>query len=329
MIGSALVDNGQGDKAVAIVQQALAERPDDDFLREAAELILTRGIPSFHRPMLADEARNDAYARAIARAASGRMVLDIGTGSGLLAMLAARAGARRVVACEANPALAATAREIVAANGLESVVEIVGRHSTKLEVDPDLGGPADLVITEIFGNDLVGEGALAAIADALGRLASDEAQIIPARAVVRIALASLDSAPRPRPAIVRGLDLSLFGRHSKRSFTVNTNNRALALRSAAGDLFRFDFRASQTLAAGRSSVALQSFGGRVDGIVQWLRLDLDRQTQFENAPGSDVASHWAAIFSPFTKSRDTAAGEEIRACGWHDQQHLLVWEAAA
>lgn len=55
---------------------------------------------------------------AIEAAVPGKVVLDIGTGSGLLAMMAARAGAARVIACEMNAAVAETARRIIAANGL-------------------------------------------------------------------------------------------------------------------------------------------------------------------------------------------------------------------
>ena len=60
-------------------------------------------LPAYHFPMLADAARNGAFDRAL-RAAIGRFkalhggrgprVLDIGSGSGLLAMMAARAGAQ-------------------------------------------------------------------------------------------------------------------------------------------------------------------------------------------------------------------------------------------
>jgi pimeloyl-ACP methyl ester carboxylesterase len=53
---------------------------------------------AFHRSMLADDGRVDAFVRAIeAVVRPGAVVVDIGTGSGILAMVAARAGARRVV----------------------------------------------------------------------------------------------------------------------------------------------------------------------------------------------------------------------------------------
>src|SRR5687767_7106476 len=111
--------SGKGDQAVAIVERALEEHPDDPLWRAAAQAVLSNGVPGYHRSMLADAPRNDFYARAIRETVRpGDVVLDIGTGSGLLAMLAAQAGAARVVACEANPALAATAREIVKRNGL-------------------------------------------------------------------------------------------------------------------------------------------------------------------------------------------------------------------
>ena len=57
--------------------------------------------------MINDDERNAAYERALARAVTpDSVVFEIGTGSGLVAMMAARAGARLVVTCEAVPVLA-------------------------------------------------------------------------------------------------------------------------------------------------------------------------------------------------------------------------------
>ena len=70
------------------------------------------GVMSYHFPMVADRARNDAFDRALVRAiASFKLahddrsprVLDIGSGSGLLAMMAARAGALEVHSLEMVP----------------------------------------------------------------------------------------------------------------------------------------------------------------------------------------------------------------------------------
>lgn len=74
------------------------------------------------------------------------LVLDIGTGTGLLAMMAARRmrqanGTGSVVGCEVHPATAMLARRIVAANGLEDTVDVVGVRSNDLVVgDPGACG---------------------------------------------------------------------------------------------------------------------------------------------------------------------------------------------
>ena len=325
-LGCALMESGRGDKAVALVEQALAKRPDDPLLREAAEAILTYKIPGFHREMLADEARNSAYRQAIEGAdLAGKSVLDIGAGSGLLAMMAARAGAARVFACEANPALAATARAIVAANGFGDRVRILACHSSALDAERDLGGGADVIVSEIFSNDLIGEGALRALAHAMTALARPGARILPSAATIRVALADYDGRGHPPIGTVEGLDLALFNRHAARAFNVATDHRRLALRSAACDLFRFDFQHAREFPEARATVRAEAAGGRVNGIVQWIRLELDDDVAYENAPGERTRSHWPAIFHPFDAAIEPRAGAGFAIHGWHDERRLLIW----
>jgi len=70
--------------------------------------------------------RNAAYDAALKNAMRpGMRVLDIGSGTGLLALVAARAGAERVYSCEMNPAVADAAREIVELNGYSGKVQIL------------------------------------------------------------------------------------------------------------------------------------------------------------------------------------------------------------
>ncbi len=83
----------------------------------------------WYPPMLTDTRRHALFHRAIQQAVGrlkGRQgqeggeitVLDVGTGTGLLSLEAAAAGATRVVACEGYPAVAAVAAEVVAAAGM-------------------------------------------------------------------------------------------------------------------------------------------------------------------------------------------------------------------
>ena len=94
-----------------------------------------------------DRDRTAAYREAIAAAASGKVVLDIGTGAlALLAVFAAQAGAKHVYAIEVQPAAAEAARETIAANGLSDRVTVLEGFSTDERVV--LPVKAELIIHE-------------------------------------------------------------------------------------------------------------------------------------------------------------------------------------
>ncbi|GBG25943.1 Histone-arginine methyltransferase CARMER [Hondaea fermentalgiana] len=105
--------------------------------------------------MLQDHTRTGTYQRAIYENPSDfadKVVLDVGTGTGILAIFAARAGARKVYAVEASD-MADCAERLVRANNLEGVVEVV---KGKLE-DIELPEKVDVIISEPMGFLLVHE----------------------------------------------------------------------------------------------------------------------------------------------------------------------------
>lgn len=323
-LGLSLIASGKGDTASALARKARATCPDDPLLQAMCDKIFAHEIPKFHLAMLRDNPRNEAYRQALETVVAGKRILDIGTGSGLLAMMAARAGAAHVYACEAKPMLAATAREIVAANGLADKITVFAKHSGDLDRERDLGGGAEIVVSEIFSHTLLGEKVLPSLNHAQKALCVPGARFLPEQASIRIALADLHTPTAPITT-VDGFDLSLFGRHISPTHRFNQGAPDLTLRSAPADLFQFDFaRAAPQFE--RANVSLVSAGGQVNAIVQWIRIDFLPGIAYENAPSPSGHSHWALVATPLRRPRETRVGERINIGGWRDDTTVLAWE---
>jgi len=131
--------------------------------------------PVEHARMLHDDRRTGEYLAALAQAVRpGDVVLDIGTGSGVLAIAAARAGARHVFAVEASD-IAEVAGRVFAANGMEDRITLVTGWSRQI----DLPEPADLLVSEVIGNEPLEEEILETTLDARRRLLKPGARLLP------------------------------------------------------------------------------------------------------------------------------------------------------
>ncbi|CAN6861288.1 unnamed protein product [Brassica oleracea var. botrytis] len=108
------------------------------------------------KDMLSDRVRMDAYFNAVFENKhhfAGKTVLDVGTGSGILAIWSAQAGARKVYAVEAT-SMADHARALVKANNLEHVVEVIQGSVEDISL-PDKA--VDVIISEWMGYFLLRE----------------------------------------------------------------------------------------------------------------------------------------------------------------------------
>lgn len=128
-----------------------------------------------HVDMLNDRVRTDAYLAAIQEVVRpGDVVLDIGTGTGVFAVAAARAGAAHVYAIEAT-GIASAAREVFEANGVADRVTLLEGLSPEVT----LPTRATVLVAELIGLDPLAERILETTRDAVDRLLTPGARLIP------------------------------------------------------------------------------------------------------------------------------------------------------
>ncbi|KRZ52875.1 Protein arginine N-methyltransferase 7 [Trichinella nativa] len=172
--------------------------PDTKYINASPQSYTNENYLSLsYGDMLMDNERNQAFQRAIESALEKYCnkdfvhVIDIGSGSGYLAMLAARASANRVTAVEQCSNLVECARKIVERNGFKDVITVIEASSTEIN-ERNIGGRADIVVAEIFDTELIGEGAINIFRSACHDLLKSNAMVIPAVASVYVrAISSL------------------------------------------------------------------------------------------------------------------------------------------
>ncbi|GAB1538560.1 hypothetical protein NUACC21_12220 [Scytonema sp. NUACC21] len=250
-------------------------------------------IPRWHFAMLNDVERNKAFETAIKHIVRPNCtVLDIGAGSGLLAMMAARHGAS-VTSCEMIQPIAQMAKKIIAINGFKDQIKIVSKKSDDLVVGLDLAQRADVLITETVDCGLVGEGILPIIRHARQALLTPDATIVPAKAVVKFSLLESHLVHNLNFASdATNFDVSPFNVFSTSGyFPVRLWIWPHRLLSKPTTAFEFDFRVDSLKPRQKEICVQVQHNGTVHGVVFWFELDLGNGVVLSNAVNNEK-SHW-------------------------------------
>jgi type II protein arginine methyltransferase len=318
---------GQSGEAIANLRRAVALNPGLAEARTNLRTAYRDVIPGWHFAMVGDAKRNDAFEAAIASTVRGRKVLDIGTGAGLLAMMAARAGAKSVTTCESVSLIAERAREIVALNGLADRIVVVDKRSTDLAVGAGIAERAEVLITEVFSSDLLHEGVLPTVEHAHQHLLAPGAIVIPAAAS---AMGYLIGGPVIASMLftgrTNGFDLSPFNDFAPPNLAVSLDALPHEILSDDFELLRFDLKSKVFPMGGRPVTITARRPGVCAGVAQWIRLELDEKTRYENRPPSDPGSsaHWEQILYRFPKLVPVKAGDMVRLSVRHDRKQISI-----
>ncbi|OEJ66255.1 tetratricopeptide repeat protein [Magnetovibrio blakemorei] len=287
---------------------ALKILPNFENAQIAYKSLITGQVAPWHFPMMNDVPRNIAYENAIKSTInSDSIVLDIGTGSGLLAMMAARSGARSVDAAEMVPAIAHAATNIIKRNGFDHIIKVHNAVSTSLKVGTDIPKKANVLVTETFDVGLLGENAVESIKHARANLLTDDAVIIPQSAQVFCALfESMEIYKRGRVGIVSGFDLSPFNDLARPYDQLCLNDYAYEFISEELAIFDIDFM-GKAITPDKKEMAVRPLKSAVcHGVALWFRLHLDGTQIFDTAADQNADNHWEqAIFyldAPITVS---------------------------
>ncbi|MFO1189196.1 MAG: tetratricopeptide repeat protein [Alphaproteobacteria bacterium] len=309
-------------EAIAGVEMAARLRPDDPLIRQTLRRLYSRAVPAWHFPMMNDTARNAAYQAAIQRAVGpDTHVLDIGCGAGLLSLLAAGAGARRVTAIEANATIAAAAADVMERNGVADRVKVIPKVSTACRVGADVDQPADLLVHEILSDAVLGEYVIATLRHARQHLLKPGAQLIPHTISAMGALIGGETLmPWLYVDTVSGFDMSPFNRFVSDVISIRLDDRTYVIQSEAVEIFRFDLRVDTLVPQQRTVVFTATVPGPCCGVVLWNRLHLDAETSFDNRPhpGAIKPSAWAHVLYPLPAPVRLGIGDKIAISATHD-----------
>jgi 2-polyprenyl-3-methyl-5-hydroxy-6-metoxy-1,4-benzoquinol methylase len=278
-----------------------------------------------HREMIGDAARTGAYLKALeghADALKGKVVLDVGCGTGILSMFAARAGARKVYAVDASGITRHT-RRLVKENGFENVIEVITARMEDVTAK-DIPEPVDCVVSEWMGYALFFESMLPSVVHARDKFMRPGGLVLPNVADVRVAL--LEDQNRYDDGVsfwddVYGFDFSSLASQTKRDWSsdppvatvdpnciVSDKEGALVVRVDCasvplGDLYE-PMAGTVELVAEKDCVA--------HGLCLWFDVDFYGRAFLSTSPSS-TKTHWYQTVLMFEAPHAMRAGDALVA----------------
>ena len=263
---------------------------------------------NFYGQMLADASRMEAYTAALSRAVKpDSVVMDLGCGPGIFALLACKLGARRVYAVEPENIIG-LAREAAAVNGFSDRIEFFEKLSTEIT----LPEPATIIISDLRGVLPLFEQNIPSIIDARKRLLAPGGVLIPQRDVL---WAAVVEAPEQYEEIVGpwgnqfGLDLAA----GRRLVTNTWRKSRIKPEQLLTDPVRWSTLDYYEVSSPdvRGEISWQAARrGTAHGLAVWFDSELADDIRFSNHPGASETIYGIGFF-PFSQPVEVSEEDRI------------------
>lgn len=278
----------------------------DNYLKPYGDIEL-------QRRMVSDRPRTNAFAAAIREAVQpGDIVLDVGTGTGILAMLAAKAGARKVYAIDATD-ISEVAADLIKANGLSDQIQILHGWAGELQLDQKV----DVIISEWLGNAVFVEGMALAVLDARDHNLTPTGRMLPSK--VRVLIAPVDEpilynaeGPGFWRERIHDLDFSsLQEAELSQGRTVQIQIEPAAVLAPGQALLEIDLLtvSAEDLWSKSQLEFVPVRDGVLNGFCLWFEAELSPSVILDTGPYSPE-THWAQTYM-FFSPRLVRAGERV------------------
>ena len=264
-----------------------------------------------HYDYLSDSVKLARYRSAMEQLVQpGHVVLDLGCGSGLLGLMAFRAGAGKVIFVEEDPIIE-VARRTMAEAGFADQSEFLQRNSFELELPEKV----DLVVCDHIGYFGFDYGVLALLADAKQRFLKPDGVIVPAE--IELQLAPIESETC-RNLVGRWRDGSVADEFSwVGSTSANTKHSAklseTALLADAAPLITFDLGEPAEPFLTWNAEFRCARDGMLDGVAGWFDCRLADDIHMTNSPAAAKSLERPQAFLPLESPVPVSAGDRVNA----------------
>lgn len=276
----------------------------------------------FHASMLNDRRRTASYLASIRDVVKpGDVVVDIGTGTGVLAIAAVHAGARHVYAIE-EARIARVARTLFEANGMTDHITLIRGRSTEVR----LPQRADVLISELIGNEPLAERVIGITKDALRRLLKPGARLVPSGLKIFGLPVTIPDTELSRrtflPEVVQnwqswyGIELTRLSEVELFSNLVDFVNpytaRLWKSLSPPVLLADVDFKMWRGFGINKTKTVTANASGQLNGLIVYFELMVGPTTLVSTHPSLvGIDNHWRSPVYVFVNPLSLQAGDQF------------------